>query len=90
MVASPIATQLNSAANGNSSAIDQPRWASTVVIRLEASGHGTVLRHREQYALLHYSEEGARDAAHLKGGVSLGLTGLAHAIDASIELPPAS
>ena len=64
----------------------QPRWASTVVIGLEASGHGTVLRHREQYALLHYSGDGAQDSAHLKGGVSLGLNGLAHAIDASIEL----
>ena len=57
-----------------------------VVISLEASGPGTVLRHREQYALLHYSEDGSDDAAHLKGGVSLGLTGLAHAIDVPIEL----
>ena len=68
----------------------QPRWASLVVISLEPSGHGTVLRHREQYALLHYAGEGAQDTAHLKGGVSLGLNGLAHAIDASIELPSAS
>lgn len=65
---------------------DQPRWASMVVISLEASGLGTVLRHREQYTLLHYSGDGAQDTAHLKGGVSLGLNGLAHAIDASIEL----
>ena len=65
---------------------DEPRWASTVVISIEASGDGTVLSHREQYALLHYSGAGDQDAAHLKGGTSLGLNGLAHAIDASIEL----
>ena len=69
--------------------IPRQRWASMVVISLEAGGHGTVLRHREQYALLRYSEDGSQDTAHLKGGTSLGLNGLAHALDAFIELPPA-
>jgi uncharacterized protein YndB with AHSA1/START domain len=54
------------------------RWVSLVTVELSvrSDAAGTRLRHTEQYVLLAYEGDGARDAAHLKGSTSLALNGL--------------
>jgi hypothetical protein len=56
--------------------------ASLVTVELSArpDAAGTRLRHTEQYLLLAYEGDGARDAARLKGSTSLALNGLAAAL----------
>ncbi|HEY0934494.1 MAG TPA: SRPBCC domain-containing protein [Trebonia sp.] len=58
------------------------RWVSLVTVELPAwpGGEGTRLRHTEQYVLLAYADDGAREIAHLQGSTSLQLNGLAAAL----------
>ena len=56
------------------------RWTALVTVLLDPDGEGTVLRWTEQVAFLAITGDGGTDLAHLRGGTSLRLNGLAAAL----------
>jgi uncharacterized protein YndB with AHSA1/START domain len=59
------------------------RWVSLVTVTFEPVADGTRVRHREQYAFLVWSGDGAHDRAHLRGSVNLSF----NALDAVLDDP---
>jgi uncharacterized protein YndB with AHSA1/START domain len=65
---------------------DLRRWVSLVTVELAPRDGGTRLTHTEQYVLLAYTDDGAHDVGHLRGGTRLQFNGLA-AVLASCRCP---
>ena len=64
-----------------SSVDDLLRWTALVTILIEADGESTELHWTEQVAFLALTGDGSTDVAHLRGGTSLRLNGLAAALE---------
>jgi len=62
---------------------DRCRWLSLVTVELDPERPRTRLVWTEQYAFLEFTADGQDDAAHLRGGTRLQLTGLALALGAT-------